>query len=54
MANKDHRPTRKRRRARRVEHSGRQWLVVLLARTLASIVVMVVARLLGLTPSGGH
>jgi hypothetical protein len=54
MANKDQRPTRKRRRTRRVERSGRQWLVALLARTLASIVVMVVARLLGLTTSGGH
>jgi hypothetical protein len=54
MANKDQRPTRKRHRTRRVEQSGRQWLVVLLARTLASIVVMVVARLLGVTTSGGH
>jgi hypothetical protein len=54
MATKAHRHTRHTRRRNRVQRFEGQWLVVLLARTLATIIVMVVARLLGLTAYGGH
>lgn len=54
MATKAHRRTRHIRRRNRVRRFEGQWLIALLARTLASIVVMVVARLLGLTAYGGH
>jgi hypothetical protein len=52
MANKAHRHSRRSRSFR--NRFEAHWLLVLLARTLASIAVMVVARLLGFTTYGGH
>ncbi len=55
MATKAHRHARHVRRRNSAQKFDRQQLIVLLARTLATIIVMVVARLLGLTTTyGGH
>jgi hypothetical protein len=55
MATKAHHHSRRSGRLHRARDAIRdQWLVTLLARTLASIAVMIVARLLGLTTHGGR
>jgi hypothetical protein len=47
MATRAHQHSRRSRRTRNAV--GDQWLVALIARTLATIISMVVARLLGLS-----
>lgn len=54
MATKAHRHSRRTHRRGRHENVGTQRLVALLAQTLASIVLMVVARLIGVTTCGGR
>lgn len=54
MATKSHRHPRHTRRRSGARQFNGQWLVVLLARTLTTIIVMVVARLLGFTTYGGQ
>lgn len=55
MAPKAHRHTRRFRRPQRIRNAVcGQWLLVLLARTLATILLMVIARWLHLPMPGGE
>jgi hypothetical protein len=55
MATKAYRHSRQPRcPARAHRRSDRRWLLVLIARTLATILTMIVTRLLGVTACGGR
>jgi hypothetical protein len=55
MATKAHRHSRRSRRPGRVGRKrNAQWLLVLIAQTLATILTVIVERWLGLTTSGGR
>jgi hypothetical protein len=54
MATKAHHRSRRFRRLRRIRKTvGHQWLLVLVSHTLATLLLMVVARLLPLPGCGG-